>query len=177
MAQRKMRWAADLIESAKVDPKRLKLEWISASEGQRFADTVKDFTDQIRELGPIGGEEREEISSELRAAEKAASDSRVRILLGKERELVEEGNVYDEKKSQDEFDELMRNTLDAEHIRSKILLLTKEEPLSVKEISERLNEPSWDIGKHVMWLRHKGKMALSRIDDRSPKYINVEVVG
>jgi coenzyme F420-reducing hydrogenase delta subunit len=175
MAERKMRWAADLIEYAHVDPRRLKLEWISASEGQRFADTVKDFTDQIRELGPIGGDGQKKISLELQAAEKAASETRVRVLLGKERELVEEGNVYGETRSQDEFDELMGNTLDTEHTRSKILLLTKDKPLSVKELAERLDEPSWDIGQHVMWLRHKGRMALARIEDRSPKYISVEV--
>ncbi|UCG69831.1 MAG: hydrogenase iron-sulfur subunit [Thermoplasmata archaeon] len=177
MAEKKMRWVADLIEKAGVNPQRLRLEWISASEGERFANTVKDFTNQIRELGPIRGKEQKGISAELQAAEKVASDSRVRILLGKERELLEEGNVYGEKKSQDEFDELMRNILDAEHTRSKILLLAKDEPKSVKEISEKLDIPSWEVGKHVMWLRHKGKMALSRIDDRSPKYITVEVVG
>ncbi len=153
----------------------MKLEWISASEGQRFADTVRDFTDQIRELGPIDGENREGIFEDLRAAEKAASETRVRVLLGKERELVEEGNVYGEIKLQDEFDELMKNTLDSEHTRSKILLLTKDKALSVRELAERLDEPSWDIGRHVMWLRHKGKMALARIDGRSPKYISVEV--
>jgi coenzyme F420-reducing hydrogenase delta subunit len=177
MAEKKMRWVADLIEKAGVNPQRLRLEWISASEGERFANTVKEFTNQVRELGPIRGKEQKGISAELRAAEKAASDSRVRILLGKEKELVEEGNVYGEKKSQDEFDELMECALDAEYTRSKILQIAKDEPKSVKEISEKLDIPSWEVGKHIMWLRHKGKMALSRIDDRSPKYITVEVVG
>ncbi|MHA2297769.1 MAG: hydrogenase iron-sulfur subunit [Candidatus Hodarchaeales archaeon] len=32
---------------------RLRLEWISASEGKRFAQVMKEFTQQIRELGPI----------------------------------------------------------------------------------------------------------------------------
>jgi coenzyme F420-reducing hydrogenase delta subunit len=177
MAERKMRWVADLLECAGVNPKRLKLEWISASEGERFSNTVRDFTEQIRNLGSICKDEKEKISSELQAAGKAASDSRVRILLGKERELVEEGNVYGEMKSQDEFDELMKGTLDAEHTRSKILLMAKDEPKSVVEISEKLNIPSWEVGRHIMWLRNKGKMALSRIDDRSPKYITLEVVG
>ena len=30
----------------------MRLEWISASEGQKFAQTMKDFTEQIRALGP-----------------------------------------------------------------------------------------------------------------------------
>ncbi|UCG71104.1 MAG: hydrogenase iron-sulfur subunit, partial [Thermoplasmata archaeon] len=31
---------------------RLRLEWVSASEGQRFADVVSDFTGQLKDMGP-----------------------------------------------------------------------------------------------------------------------------
>jgi F420-non-reducing hydrogenase iron-sulfur subunit len=34
------------------DPRRVHLEWISASEGSKFRDTVTAFTATIRELGP-----------------------------------------------------------------------------------------------------------------------------
>lgn len=34
-----------------VDPRRVRLEWISASEGARFAHTIEAFTDEIRTLG------------------------------------------------------------------------------------------------------------------------------
>lgn len=33
---------------------RLRLEWVSASEGQQFADLVDDMTKRVRELGPAG---------------------------------------------------------------------------------------------------------------------------
>ncbi len=32
---------------------RFRLEWISASEGKRFAQIMTNFTEKIRELGPI----------------------------------------------------------------------------------------------------------------------------
>lgn len=35
-----------------IEPERLRLEWISASEGDRFAKTVEEMTEQIRKLGP-----------------------------------------------------------------------------------------------------------------------------
>jgi F420-non-reducing hydrogenase iron-sulfur subunit len=35
-----------------LDPRRVRLEWISASEGAKFRDTMAEFTDEIRELGP-----------------------------------------------------------------------------------------------------------------------------
>ncbi|MFC1491907.1 hydrogenase iron-sulfur subunit, partial [Nitrospinota bacterium] len=31
---------------------RLRLEWISAAEGVRFAEVINEFTDQVRKLGP-----------------------------------------------------------------------------------------------------------------------------
>ena len=36
-----------------INPDRLRLEWVSASEGKRFADVMTEFTEQIRALGPI----------------------------------------------------------------------------------------------------------------------------
>ncbi len=35
-----------------IDPKRLRLEWISASEGALFQEVITEFTEQIRQLGP-----------------------------------------------------------------------------------------------------------------------------
>jgi coenzyme F420-reducing hydrogenase delta subunit len=43
--------AHSLIELLGIEPQRLRLEWISAAEGARFAELVKEFTDQIQELG------------------------------------------------------------------------------------------------------------------------------
>jgi F420-non-reducing hydrogenase iron-sulfur subunit len=36
-----------------IDEERLRLEWVSASEGDRFASIVDEMTEQIRELGPF----------------------------------------------------------------------------------------------------------------------------
>ncbi len=35
-----------------IEPARVRLEWVSASEGQRFADIVNEMTEQVRALGP-----------------------------------------------------------------------------------------------------------------------------
>lgn len=36
-----------------VEPERVRLEWVSASEGERFAGIINDLTEQIRALGPF----------------------------------------------------------------------------------------------------------------------------
>ena len=41
-----------MLEDLGIEPERFKLEWVSASEGQRFAQVVTDFTNTIKELGP-----------------------------------------------------------------------------------------------------------------------------
>ena len=34
-----------------IEEGRLRLEWISAAEGNRFAEVINEFTDQVRALG------------------------------------------------------------------------------------------------------------------------------
>lgn len=34
------------------DPKRMRLEWVSASEAEKFQKTMTEFVDTIKELGP-----------------------------------------------------------------------------------------------------------------------------
>jgi F420-non-reducing hydrogenase iron-sulfur subunit len=33
--------------------KRFRLEWVSASEGKRFAEVITEFTNDIKQLGPF----------------------------------------------------------------------------------------------------------------------------
>jgi F420-non-reducing hydrogenase iron-sulfur subunit len=49
---RRMRLLARCLESFGIEKERVRLEWVSASEGKRFADIVNDMTERIRELGP-----------------------------------------------------------------------------------------------------------------------------
>ena len=41
------------IEFFGINPERLVLSWVSASEGKRFADLMNEVTNKIRELGPL----------------------------------------------------------------------------------------------------------------------------
>jgi len=42
-----------LLKDMGIDQRRLRLEWVSASEGVRFQQIVSEFTEQIRALGPL----------------------------------------------------------------------------------------------------------------------------
>jgi F420-non-reducing hydrogenase iron-sulfur subunit len=41
-----------VLEQLGLEPERLRLEWVSASEGDRFAKVVKDMTEEMKKLGP-----------------------------------------------------------------------------------------------------------------------------
>jgi len=51
-AQRRVVMMKRLLEQFGVEPERLRLDWVSASEGDRFAKVVKGMTEDIRKLGP-----------------------------------------------------------------------------------------------------------------------------
>jgi len=42
-----------MLEQIGIEPERLQLEWISASEGNKYANTIIEFTKRIKDLGPI----------------------------------------------------------------------------------------------------------------------------
>jgi len=51
-AQEKVAMTSELLDVLGIDKKRLRLEWISASEGRRFAETMQEFVKDLKALGP-----------------------------------------------------------------------------------------------------------------------------
>ena len=42
-----------MLEDMGINPRRLRLEWISSAEGGKFAEVMREMTEDIRELGPL----------------------------------------------------------------------------------------------------------------------------
>ncbi|MGB9723852.1 MAG: hydrogenase iron-sulfur subunit [Chloroflexia bacterium] len=51
-ARRRLHLFHRLLEFFGMEKERFRLDWVSASEGARFAEVVADFTEQVRRLGP-----------------------------------------------------------------------------------------------------------------------------
>lgn len=51
-AYRRILLLKKLLRQLGIQPERLKLEWVSASEGDRFATIIKDTVKEIKKLGP-----------------------------------------------------------------------------------------------------------------------------
>lgn len=50
----------EILEKVGINPDRLRLEWVSASEGKRFAQVVTDFVEEIKEIGPLSEEQKKQ---------------------------------------------------------------------------------------------------------------------
>ncbi len=51
-AEKRVKVMMEILEDLGIERERLMLRWISASEGERFAQTVKEFVERIKKLGP-----------------------------------------------------------------------------------------------------------------------------
>jgi F420-non-reducing hydrogenase iron-sulfur subunit len=49
-----------MLKEMGIEDKRFRLEWVSASEGDRFAEVVKEITEEVRKLGPLNWKEIKE---------------------------------------------------------------------------------------------------------------------
>ncbi|UCH88586.1 MAG: hydrogenase iron-sulfur subunit [Thermoplasmata archaeon] len=175
-AERKIKMVRKLLERTGMDPNRLKLEWIAASEGERFARTISDYTDEIKALGPspvAGPSPDMEIVENLLSAQKAVYNFRLRAIVSKERKLIEEGNVYGVKKSQEEFDEFFDEAIQTEYTRQQILKQLSKGALSVKDLSSKLNIPTEIVLDNIVILRKENQIALEKIENFTPRYISL----
>jgi len=53
LARRRMAVLKKLLEYIGIDSRRVRMTWVSASEGKKFAEVVQEVTDDIRKLGPM----------------------------------------------------------------------------------------------------------------------------
>jgi len=162
-----------LLEYIGIDSKRFLLDWVSASEGGRFAELVTGLTKQVRELGPLGepeGMSAEELEFVLKAAKAASESERLRGVAGKQTEFTTEGNKYGEVFTRHEMNRLLDGVIAEEVSVSKILLLLREKPFSVKEIAAKANLSPPRVLRYVASLMRKGLVNLHSTEGTTPLY-------
>ncbi len=68
-----------LLSQIGLNPERLRIEWVSASEGIRFAEIMTKFTHQLKELGPLGiseGKDLGRLRQDLEAVERYVRENK-----------------------------------------------------------------------------------------------------
>jgi len=153
-----------LLKHIGVNPERLRLEWVSASEGIRFAEVMNDVSRKIKEIGPLGegeGVDGNKLKFKLEAVKnllpyiKLVERERLRVPF----DTVEEYNKFF---ASDEVDRIFQEMIVDKLEVSEIMLLLRERPLSAGEISEALGLNSTDVARH---LNSSVRQGLVRIDE------------
>jgi len=140
-----------LLRHIGLDPERLRLEWISAAEGSRFAEVMSDFAASLRDLGPLGREQELEgttVDFRLRALIRLVPFLKL-VEREKLRVPTRSEEAYNEYFASDAvnrlFDELIVHRLAI----SQILLALEEKPLSTAEISKVLGLSPSEVSKYI----------------------------
>ena len=102
-----------LLQYAGVNPDRLRIEWISAAEGVRFAEIMNDFSGQLRELGPVGngaGPGEDEVLSKLEEVRRLIPYIKV-VKREKLATRLDKEEDYDQLYTDDEIDQLLTDVV------------------------------------------------------------------
>lgn len=177
-AERAVKMLKKLLALAGLGAERVKLVWASPLEEKNLGDYAKEFSEEIWKLGnsPLKNPVlAPTIMANIDAAKNAASEFRLRVLLGREEELTEFLNAYGEKISKEEFDALLEEIVKAEFTRYKIHYLTKAKPLSVKELAKAVGIKPSAVLRHITNMRRKGMIALDKVEGNTPLYKALEV--
>ncbi len=147
-----------------VNPERLRIEWVGASEGIRFAEIMNDVSKRIKALGPLGkaeGLDPKKLAFKLEAVKniipfmRLVERERLRVHFRKEEE-------YREYYAGEELNRLFKELVADKIAVSEIMLLLREGPRSGDEIAEILGLKPSEISKHINMSARQG---LVRFDE------------
>ena len=140
-----------LLEQVGINPERLRLEWMSASEGMRYAEVMNDFGKKLKAMGPLGtgeGIEPGVLEAKLEAVSKLipyiklVERERLRVRFKSEEEYQAFFDGDDFKRL---FDELVVSKLAV----SQIVQLLRERALSTVEITQALGLTPSVVSQHL----------------------------
>ncbi|MFX1355244.1 MAG: hydrogenase iron-sulfur subunit [Promethearchaeota archaeon] len=155
---------------------RIRLDWVSASEGQRFSEVVTKFVNDMKELGPspLSGENPDlNLLEKVKAIKMAVSCNRMRALVGRQRKITEEENVYGEKYPVEQFNKLMEQAIKEEYERHLILLALEKYSKSVKDLAKELDIDPSIVLEHILVLKSRNEVEFGEIIENTPVFIRV----
>ena len=164
-----MHLAKKLLQHVGINPDRLRLEWMSASEGTRYAEVMNEFGKKLKEAGPLGageGLDEETLRAKLEAVSKLipyiklVERERLRVRFRSEEEYSEFFASSDFARL---FEELVLDKLAA----SQLVQLLRVSPLSTVEITKALGLKATEISRH---LKNATTHGLIRFDEGQKRF-------
>ena len=154
--------AKRILENVGVNPDRLRLEWVSAGEGIRFAEIMNEFGATIKSLGPFGSSESRDIDDLQAGLEAATQLVPYFKLVERERFRVpkrtEDG--YHEFFSRSDFDPLFKALILDKLSMGRIMGALRSGLASAEEIAQKLGLAPAEVARHLHLLAQQGIVKL-----------------
>jgi DNA-binding transcriptional ArsR family regulator len=134
-----------------LNPERLRIEFMSAADGNLLAEHINDFSEKVKELGPLGkteGMNEKDLEFKLKAVTQMVPYIK---LVERERMRLpaKSKEAYNEFFTSDEFDRLFGELIADKLAISQIMLLLREKPLSTGQIAEILGLKASEVSGHM----------------------------
>ena len=147
-----------LLKYIGINPERIRLEWVGASEGIRFAEVMNDVAGKIKELGPLG--KGEGIDDETLKLKLEAIKNLLPYIKLVERERLRApfatAEEYHKFFASEDVDRMFHDLIVDKLEMNRIALVLREGPLSSEEISERLCLNISDVVKYTNTSERQG---------------------
>jgi coenzyme F420-reducing hydrogenase delta subunit len=147
-----------LLDRIGVNPERLRIEWIAASEGIRFAEVMNHFVDKLKELGPIGKSEgvaEKRLRLNLQAVDRIIPYIKL-VEREKLRVAVKSEEAYTTFYDSEGFDRLFNQLIADKLAVSQMMLLLAEGPRSTGEISAALDLTPSEVAGYLQDSSNRG---------------------
>ncbi len=140
-----------LLEHIGLNPDRLRLESVSASQGIRYAEIVTDFTDRLKELGPLGtgeGMGQNALKPKLEAIRKLLPYIKL-VEREKLRVRFESKAEYEEFFASDELNSLFNELIVDKLAISQSMVLLQQQAPSTGEIADSLGMSASEVSSRI----------------------------
>jgi F420-non-reducing hydrogenase iron-sulfur subunit len=173
-AQAKMNMTRRLFKHIGINENRLVFKQCSSAEGSRFVQLVTEFTQQIKEIGPLGGGgdaiEAPLVFDKLDSAYRVLAGEKIRWVIGKRTEFMEKGNKYGERFTDHEFNRTLDTIILEEFELQEVIGKMNGKAVSVKDLARQLEMPPQRVFKYLLALKRKGMAEIAGVEGRSPLY-------
>jgi predicted transcriptional regulator len=157
-----------LLDLSSIGSSRLQLRWVSAAEGQIFANYVSELSDLIAKLGPF---QPADFAIELAAAERVLNSTRVRWLMGMDRQITEQENVYHEKMAATAYQAFLRQAVADEYEKGLIFEALADGPQSVREMASKTGLPVYTVSLRLNDLERGGQAQFHKFEGTTAKFV------
>ena len=158
-----------IMEHIGLNPKRLRIEFMSSGEGILFTEVTNDFVNKVKELGPLGkgeGIDESGLKPKLEAVTKLIPYIKL-VEREKLRVPTRSEEAYNEFYNSDELNRLFSELILDKLAISQITSLLRTRPLSTSEIAETLGLNPSEASKH---LKSSSRQGLVRYDESRKCY-------